>query len=397
MTGSYCMPIGGNFTPPVIYPQDKNNHHLLGSALLGGAAGYGAYKLNLDIIKDSMSASAFEDAIRTGKDPEFKPSLTAAERKALDKAKVDSVVFSDSEIGNIFASEERLSYHSYLRQRYGGDITTKEQLQRAIDKRSAGPETHKDSNITQEQKIKSRIGYADTLKGKSSRLSELEQKIVGLNSQIAELQLKVDTSLTEEARNRKIHALQAQRKAFGNERKVVIKDIKDLMGESKGNITKDTVKAITADNGEACYKSVQDLHKALEQDLGQHVTSPTAIEQTSRLRESFFEQHFNDTIAKHEDLLQKLAPATSNNAGLTRMQADLKVVEAAERNGGFITREMLTEIRPEIGAELGKGTGSIEKAFGMLKNKLPKELGSWKKAGLLGGVVALGLYCFNNQ
>lgn len=394
MTGSYCMPIGGNSTP-VIYQQDKSNHHLLGSALLGGAAAYGAYKLNLDIIKDSMSASAFEDAIRSGKKIEI-PSLTRDERNLLNQARKDAAVLSDSQICSMFGKEDSKTTYDYLSTRYKDkNIHTAQDLEDAIERMAKDSDNAASSSSSATSKAAKKVDKLAELKAGLKEISDYEKTILDaserktkLTEEIATLQKEKDTA--EGGRIKEIETQLAKKerelkqanfnlgKATTKKNQAAQRVMPLLKPE---NINAEHAIKQQAGSG---YKDIQ----ALRDDIS--TTDSKLIRDAAERRNAFIEEYGESLRSEHNEALKSRPKASENLA----MKADLELVRAAEAGDCYVTKSMAQEAYQKLGAEAGKGEASIAKAFEALGKKLPGA-GSWKRAGLLGGVVALGLYCFN--
>lgn len=396
MTGSYCMPIGGNFTPPVIYPQDKNNHHLLGSALLGGAAAYGAYKLNLDIIKDSMSASAFEDAIRSGKKIEI-PSLTRDERNLLNQARKEAAVLTDSQIGNIFGREDSKTTYDYLSTRYKDkNIHTAQDLEDAIERMAKDSDNAASSSSSATSKAAKKVDKLAELKAGLREISDYEKTILDaserktkLSEEIEALKKEKDTAKggrikeIETQITKKQRELQHADLSLGKATKSKKQAVQGVMPLLKPeNINAEHAIKQQAGSG---YKDIQ----ALRDDIS--TTDSKLIREAAERRNAFIEEYSESLRTEHNEALKARPKAGENLA----MKADLELVRAAEAGDCYVTKSMAQEVYQKLGAEAGKGSESIAKAFESLGKKLPG-VGSWKKAGLLGGIVALGLYCFND-
>ncbi len=150
------------------------------------------------------------------------------------------------------------------------------------------------------------------------------------------------------------------------------------------NITNDSIGKISGGK----YTKIDALKNDLRFNLNDANTSDAATRRTA-----FFDSYYDSALADHNELL-KNRPKIDEK--ITGMKADLELARAAEAGDGYVTKSMAQEAYQKLGAEVGKGEASIAKAFESLGKKLPKELPSMKKAGLLGGIVALGLYCFNN-
>lgn len=393
------MPVSGySFTPQVIQQQDRSNHHLLGAALLGGGAAYGAYKLNLDIIKDSMSASAFEEAIRSGKKLDIK-SLTGEERGLLNKARLDSSILPDYKINGIFGEEGKLSFYDYLTDRYFSEtnrIRTPKDLERLIEQKERALNPEKSSHQSQTEKLNKRRPHLEELKNRSADLAKTEEDILKHQAEVQKAHraledkkaqragLSADEAKKLEVEIKKLENnlrdFNARLKKAVENRETITKRMEGLLKDA--NITKDTIEKMS--NG--AYKKVSELVDAFT--LPNIKASGAAIE----TRTNFFNQCFNTAIDEHNATLK----SRPNMDGLLEMKADLELVRAAEAGDGYVTKAMAKETYQKLGAEVGKGEGSITKAFEALGKKLPKGPESWKKAGLLGGVVALGLYCFNS-
>lgn len=371
------MPVSGySFTPPVIQQQDKSKHHLLGSALLGGVAGYGAYKLNLDIIKDSMSAQAFEDAVRSGKKIEFAQPLTSAERNILNLAQKSTVVLPDFQIGRIFGSKDQLTFYDYLQERYpDGNIKSPQDLERAIAKKEKDIDPEKSSHHADIEKLDNRRPHIESLKADSDELARIEKEISSLSQQ--ERNLAKDSSKNADKLKNVRKNLERQKRRQSDFATKIEKSLK------QANITGDTIDKMS----KGAYKQVKDLTDSLR------VKDIHASQDVIAKRRAFFDSCYETVLAEHNRLLKERPKADSS---LLRKKADLELVRAAEAGDGFVTKSMAQEAYQKLGAEAGKGEASIAKAFEALGKKLPKEVGSLKKAGLLGAVVALGIYCFKD-
>lgn len=393
MTGSYCMPIGGNFTPPVIYPQDKSKHHLLGSALLGGAAAYGAYKLNLDIIKDSMSAEAFEDAVRSGRKFDTR-TWSTSEKSLLAQARKDIIPAANPEIEKIFSTNDSVNMYEYLRERHGSHIRTVEDLEKAIADKTKKAGTDGDTSYADLEKQDKKRPQFQELKKQSDKLTSIEDSILKKNARQEHLKMIIGGEeeakrlLGEEKGLAEIKKAQKEldsiRRELGRlhaDRKSLVSQIERLM--KSANI-KDSIEKL----GGGIYTKFDDLIA----DLGIKMHDPKAADATAK-RKLFFESCYDSALTRHEEMLTRRPVVDETVAG---MKADLELVREAEAGNGHITKSMAQEAYQKLGSEVGKGEESIAKAFESLGKKLPKELGSWKKAGLLGGLVALGLYCFND-
>lgn len=392
MTGSYCMPIGGNFTPPVIYPQDKSNHHLLGSALLGGAAGYGAYKLNLDIIKDSMSAEAFEDAVRSGRKFDTR-TWSTSEKSLLAQARKDIIPAADPEIERIFSVNDSVNKYEYLRERYGSHIRTVEDLEKAIADKTKKAGSDGDTSYADLEKQDKKRPQFQELKKQSDKLTNIESDIVKKNVRQEELVKALEDkdtkrllgdkkTLAEIQKNeRELAQIRRELGRLNAERSSCIEGIKRLM--KSANI-KDSIEKL----GGGIYTKFEDLIA----DLGIKMHDPKAADAATK-RKTFFETCYDSALTRHEEMLTRRPVVDETVAG---MKADLELVREAEAGNEHITKSMAQEAYQKLGAEVGKGEASIAKAFEALGKKLPGA-GNLKKAGLLGGIVALGLYCFNNN
>lgn len=397
MTGSYCMPIGGNFTPPVIYPQDKSNHHLLGSALLGGAAAYGAYKLNLDIVKDSMSAEAFEDAIRSGRKFDTR-TWSTSEKSLLAQARKDIIPATNQQIEGIFSTKDSVNMYEYLRERHGIEINSPQALEKAIARKERTTGNENSSHHSELEKQDKRRPHIQQLKNHSDELSRIESQIAEFNEKQTKLQEalswnKVQTpkegseeakKLTQEIQSQERELSQIRKKLgeFNSKRSRIAGEMEKLM--KSANITNDSIKELSG----GAYTKVADLKDDLRVGL-----SDTKAGEAAGRRKAFFESYYDSALAKHEELLNARPIIDETVAG---MKADLELVREAEAGNGHITKSMAQEAYQKLGAEVGKGEASIAKAFEALGKKLPGA-GNLKKAGLLGGIVALGLYCFNNN
>lgn len=398
MTGSYCMPIGGNYTPPVIYPQDKSNHHLLGSALLGGAAAYGAYKLNLDIVKDSMSASAFEDAIRSGKKIEL-PSLTRDERNLLNQAQKDALILSDSQIGNIFGKEDSKTMYDYLSKRYkDGKIHTAQDLEDAIERAAKDADITASSSSSATNKAAKKMDKLSELKEGLKEVSEYEKAILDATERKNKLKEEIQKLETEKKTSNEARIIEIETQIARKQKELQNADGSLSKAVKNKNIAAQKVMPLLKPeniNAEQIIKQQKSSRyqniQALRDDIS--TTDSKLIRNAADRRRAFIEEYSESLRNEHNEALKSRPKAGENLA----MKADLELVRAAEAGDGYVTKSMAQEAYQKLGAEAGKGEASIAKAFESLGKKLPKELGSWKKAGLLGGVVALGLYCFNNQ
>lgn len=394
MTGSYCMPIGGNFTPPVIYPQqDKSNHHLLGSALLGGAAAYGAYKLNLDIIKDSMSAEAFEDAVRSGRKFDTR-TWSTSEKSLLAQARKDIIPAADPEIERIFSTNDSVNMYKYLRERHGSHIRTAQDLEKAIDDKTKKAGTEGDTSYADLEKQDKKRPQFQELKKQSDKLTNIEDEMVKKHAKKESLKkiiageedakrlLGEEKGLAEIKKAKKeLASIEGELERLKGNRNSCIEGIKRLM--KSANI-KDSIEKL----GGGIYTKFDDLTADLE--IKMH--DPKAADATAK-RKLFFETCYDTALSRHEEMLTRRPQVDETVAG---MKTDLELVREAEAGNGHITKSMAQEAYQKLGSEVGKGEESIAKAFEALGKKLPGA-GSWKKAGLLGVVVALGLYCFKDS
>lgn len=392
MTGSYCMPIGGNCTP-VVY-QDKNNHHVLGSALLGGTAAYGAYKLNLDIVKDSMSASAFEDAIRSGKKIEYSQPLTTAEKSLLSQVKKDIIPEAHPEISRTFATDDALTMYDYLRERHGGHIKTVQDLEKAIARKEKTVDTDGNTSYADMEKQDKRRPHIQELKQQSDKLTSIENEILEKNARQAELEKALEGKdfqrltgdkkvLAEIQKNeRELSSIRRRLGELHSNRSSIAGQIEKLM--KTANITDKSIGELSG----GIYTKLADLKDDLRVTMNDAKASGAIGK-----RKAFFDGCHDSALFNHNEMLKNRPKVDEKIAG---MKADLELVRAAEAGDGFVTKSMAQEAYQKLGSEVGKGEESIAKAFEALGKKLPKEIPSLKRAGLLGAVVALGLYCFNN-
>lgn len=399
--GYDLMPVPGcSFAPQQTVCVDRNNnkHHLLGSALLGGTAAYGAYKLNLDIVKDSMSASAFEDAIRSGKRIDFSQSLTRDERNALAQARKDVTPVKNPEIGRIFSGQENLTFYDFLKERYpDGNIKTPQDLERAITAQEKRTDTSNDSHASDIEKFDRRRPQIQELKKQSDQISRAEKQILDLSAKKTSVEealtwhrIQKPAAGSDAAKKLALDIKTAQNELkdieqrlinFKNQRSTAASEIEKLL--KSANITGDTIDKIS--NG--AFKEVKELTSTLR------ATDIVANQDAIAKRTTFINEYYDSALAKHNELLKNRPKANEKIAG---MKADLELVKAAEAGDGFVTKSMAQETYQRLASDAGKGEESIAKAFESLGKKLPKELGGWKKAGLLGALVALGLYCFND-
>lgn len=395
------MPVSGySLTPPVIQQQDRSNHHLLTSVLLGGAAAYGARKLNLDIIKDSMSASAFEEAIRSGKRLELK-SLTSEERNLLAQARKDAAILSETDINRVFGSADSKTMYDYLRARHGEKIATAQDLENAIARAERNAEKG-GSSSTPADKLTHRRDKLGELKSGFGKLSEYERTIAdltarqgALNNEIEELnkQLRkakgkgdIAKKLQGQIADKKksLHSVRERLTKVNGEKITFANKLNPLLKPENSNAA-----SIIKNQGASAYDNV----KALRDDMA--VTNPKEIEEAAKRRTGFLEQYERSIIEEHNGILLK--SRQKGGAGLLGMKADLELFKAAEAGDCFVTKSMVQETYQRLGAEVGKGEGSIKNAFEAVAQKLPKNAGDWKRAGILGGVVALGLYCLSDK
>lgn len=393
------MPVSGySFTPPVVQQQDRSNHHLLGSALLGGAAAYGAYKLNLDIIKDSMSAEAFEDAVRSGRKFDTR-TWTPSERSLLAQAKKDVALTIDPEISRIFGTKDSVNMYEYLRERHHGqNIRTAQELEKAIAGKERTTGNENSSHHSELEKQDRRRPHIQELKNHSDELSRVESQISEYNQKQTKLQEALSWNKVQEPKAGSEEAkklaseIQSQEKElsqirkklgeFNSKRSRIAGDMEKIM--KSANITNDSIRELSG----GAYTKLDEL----KSDLRVGLTDSKAGDATGR-RKAFFESYYDSALTKHEELLKIRPEVDETVAG---MKADLELVREAEAGNGHITKSMAQEAYQKLGSEVGKGEESIAKAFEALGKKLPKEIPSLKRAGLLGAVVALGLYCFNN-
>lgn len=348
MTGSYCLPVSGGYTPTVVC-QERKNHAVLSSALLGGTLAYGAYKFNVGgYFKDTMSKEAFEEAIRSGQDISFTRKLKGEERSLLNAAKsdvavVDSVAFSKPK-----------PFQSYLIGKYN-NITNPNQLEERI-KQLSDSLAEGGSLGSQVKRAEGKLPEIERAQALSDKLREMDKRIKDISSKPMPL---------DEYQN--LRNLQAERAKW-------VKDLQELM--KKVGITPETIGKVKANSGNSFYTTIE-----------------AALRDTSDTRKHFFNQHLKDAAKEYETISETLQKESGK---IVQMHTDLALVKAAQANGGLITEELARGINESVGEAIDKGEKSIATAFEALKSKLPKQAGNWKKAGLLGAVVALCIYCFKD-
>lgn len=387
------MPVSGySFTPQVVQQQDRSNHHLLGSALLGGAAGYGAYRLNLDIIKDSMSAEAFEDAVRSGRKFDTR-TWSTSEKSLLAQARKDIIPAANPEIERIFGTKDSVNMYEYLRERHGSHIRTAQDLEKAIADKTKKAGTDGDTSYADLEKQDKKRPQFQELKKKSDELTSIEDKIVKKNARQEYLKMIIGGEedakrlLGEEKGLAEIKKAKSELATIRKELGRLHADRKGLVGQIERLMKSANIKDSIGQLAGGMYTKFDDLMTDLHIEMDGAKAADAAAK-----RKAFFETCHDTALSRHEEMLTRRPVVDETVAS---MKADLELVREAEAGNGHITKSMAQEAYQKLGSEVGKGEESIAKAFEALGKKLPGA-GSWKKAGLLGAVVALGLYCFNN-
>lgn len=350
MTDCYSMPIAGSYATPVACRSDRKNHALLGSALLGGAAFYGATKL--DYFKDPMSSDQFEKAVRSGEASSLQ-GLKGKDRLKLSTLESDVAILKDT---SQFSSPQL--YQQYLYKEYGitgsAELAAKiKEVETAMGKDSLG-------NITKE---------ADGKIAEVKKLQDISKGVDDIDRQIADLKAKNRGSLTgDETKNLRENLRDLEKRRTSSE-------IHLRAEMQKFGITDANIGDIKDHNGSSIYSSMEEF-----------VTDKTTA------RTQSFDIHMDQTMKKFEGALEQVR---LKGEGLDKMRTDLGLAKAAEANGGLITEELAKDANATVGELTGKGEKSIAKAYEAFKGTLPKGSANLKKAGIGGAIVALGLYLLN--
>ena len=339
MTYSYCTPVSGNSTPVIC--QDRKNHAALGSILVGGLAGYGAHHYGL--FKDPMSADTFEKAVRNGEASSL-PGLKGKDRKMLRTVESEASVVEASKF-----SSPKL-YGNYLWDEH--QVTSIAQLETKIKEIENAMGSDAMADLAKQSQGK--IDGISSLQKASQELAEIETELAGFKGKTSPDAFKNCARLGQKQTELKWQLFD-QMKNFG----ITDKDIAEMKGPK----------------GSAKIKT-----------LDAFIHSP------AKIRNAFLDSRMQLARQSHGVKLKHIEIETDK---LTKLQTDLHLAKAAEANGGMITEEIAKEANATIGELVGKGEKGIAKAFKASEGKLFAG-SNMKKAGLLGGLVALGLYCFTS-
>lgn len=422
MTDSLYSPV----MPPNFYPITApaaqsapksgglNFNALLGASVFGGAAAYGVY--NLDYFKNPMTKEMFEDALRSGKEIDYK-SLTGAERICLNAAKNGMNIMNESQINNLFGGAEHLTYIDYLKKQYPDrGITTIGALERAVEKAKGNVDPNS-SSAKDIEKHKTKIEKAEKLEYKSERLSNIENKLIELQEEHIKAKTAYEEAKTAQAEadnaykslaadanqatkdtaaktlkdaNHTLRRAESKRNSLSNQ-------LKDFQGQR--NTLESEMKQIISDSkiGDVVNKHGYSENKELMADLevGNKDLTVDSIKEAAERRKTFFKNYSNNITEDYNNFLKTQMPKSSDE--LTKMCADLELVKAAESGNGLICKDMVQDIYAEASKSIGKGEAGIAKAFEKVKLKLPKGAGSFSKAGIAGLGITLGLYLLNNS
>lgn len=339
MDYSFCTPVSGNSTPVIC--QDRRNHAALGSLLVGGLAGYGAHHYGL--FKEPMSADTFEKAVRSGEASNL-PGLKGKDKHVLRTVEREASVVDASKF-----SSPKL-YQKYLWDEH--KVTSIAELEGKIKEIETAVGSDAMGDIAKQSQGK--IDGIRSLQGLSQKLEEVEKELAGFKGKLPRDEAIRYSNLQSSQSNLKLQLAEQMKSA--------------------GIIDKD-VATIKVPEGSAKIKNVDGF-----------------INSHPEVRSAFFDERMKVAMQAHDVKLNRIQGKTDK---LTKLQTDLHLARAAEANGGMITEEIAKEANATIGELIGKGEKGIAKAFKATEGKLLAG-NNLKKAGLLGGLVALGLYCFSS-
>lgn len=374
-TGKYVL-VGNNDTRKTGGPSFGT---MAGSLLFGGGAGAAAYYL----WKDPANQSVFEKTLRNGGDFHFTSDLDSTETKVLDTAKKSTNIFD--KIENMFGKNDEISLNDYYRKRgiFGNTAKTiKNDISNA--EKILDPKK-KDSLLKKLDAADKRMTQIGALKEQSDALNDLDKQISDINKQISKLVKDDGITLIDEKNKSLFDSLNRELKGpkgttgLNAQRKKAVEKLKELFNNKK-NAGLINLQEITQDGkatkGKPFFEKLEDL-----------------FENTDGKRENFFkkvlglEEKSKSTITNEIEKAQKL---------LAGRNFDLDIFNAAKENGlKTISKQTVIEAGQKIGESFKLGTKEIGEAFSKLKGKLPTG-NNLVRAGIVGGVVALGLMLFSS-